>query len=69
MSVQAPTTPGRVSNSPRGCNAPVIGLALKPDEREEVKAIAGLEMRSLSATARVLLLKGMAAYRAEQTDA
>ncbi|SPJ35231.1 hypothetical protein [Kushneria phyllosphaerae] len=58
-------TPTRVTRVPNGCNAKPIWLQLKKDERTNLEVIAGEEMRSLSAQARMFCLKGMEAYRAE----
>ena len=58
-------TPTRVKRVPNGCNARPVWLQLKKSERDDLEAIAGEEMRSLSAQARMFCLKGMEAYRAE----
>jgi|TARA_B100000446_G_scaffold72025_1_gene68258 hypothetical protein len=39
------------------------------DEREELKRIAELEMRTLSATARMLMLRGIAEYDQDTLNA
>ncbi|REC94900.1 hypothetical protein [Kushneria indalinina] len=57
--------PARLKRVPNGCNAKPIWLQLKKDERDSLEVIAGEEMRSLSAQARMFCLKGMEAYRAE----
>lgn len=62
-------TSRRVSRSPNGCNAKPIWLAMKPSERAEIEGIADLEQRSVSATARLLTLKGLEAYRKETAAA
>ncbi|MDT0501619.1 MULTISPECIES: hypothetical protein [unclassified Halomonas] len=57
-----------VSRSPRGCTAQVM-VQVTPLEREKLEAIAELEMRSLSSTARMLLVKGIEQYDAETEKA
>ncbi|MCT8469429.1 hypothetical protein KZO85_12620 [Chromohalobacter canadensis] len=57
-----------VSRSPRGCTAQVM-VQVTPLEREKLEAIAELEMRSLSSTARMLLIKGIEQYNAETEHA
>lgn len=58
-----------VSRSPNGCSAKPIYVSLRPSEREEIEGIADLEQRSVSATARLLTLKGLEAYRKETAAA
>lgn len=53
-----------VSRAPKGCNRPVM-THLTETERQRLEGIAELEMRSLSATSRLLLLKGLEQYEAE----
>lgn len=62
MHVSAPTGT-RVSNAPRGCNAPVIGLALRPEERETLSDLAASESRSKASMARLLVLEALNARR------
>lgn len=62
-------TSPRVSRSPNGCNAKPIWLSLQPKERSEIEGIAELEQRSVSATVRLLTLKGLEAYRKETAAA
>ncbi len=52
------TVPAR---APNGCNKPVM-TQLTEAEREKVEHIAQTEMRSLSATARMLMLRGIQQY-------
>ncbi|MAM57342.1 MAG: hypothetical protein CMN25_08415 [Salinicola sp.] len=44
--------------SPHGCNRPIMTL-LTIEERAEVEAIASRELRSLSGTVRMLMLRGL----------
>ncbi|WP_290273093.1 hypothetical protein [Halomonas sabkhae] len=57
-----------VSRFPRGCTAKVI-VQINPLERRKMGAIAELDMRSLSSTARMLLIKGLEQYEAETEQA
>lgn len=57
------TAPPRVSRSPNGCNAKPIWVALQPEERREIEAIADREARSVSATTRLMVLRGLEEYR------
>lgn len=50
--------------APKGCNSPTM-TNLTVDERHQLERIAQLEMRSLSATARMLMLRGIAQYDQE----
>lgn len=52
------------SNSPTGCNHPVM-THLTADERKQLDRLATKDMRSLSATARMLIVQGLAAAEAE----
>ncbi|WP_431026161.1 hypothetical protein [Halomonas sp. H5] len=52
------------SRSPNGCSKQVM-TQITPDERLKLEEIAELEMRSLSATVRMLMLRGIAQYEAE----
>ncbi len=63
---QANTTaePTSRSPSPRGCNKPLM-THLTPPERKQLEEIASQEMRSLSATARLLIVQGMQQYQDE----
>lgn len=54
--------------APKGCNCPVM-IHLTESEREELKRIQELEMRSMSATGRMLLLRGIAQYDQETLSA
>lgn len=49
------------SRSPNGCSKQVM-TQITPDEREKLKEIAELEMRSVSSTLRMLMLRGMQGY-------
>lgn len=64
MHVSAPTGT-RVSNAPRGCNAPVIGLALRPEERETLSNLAASESRSKASMARLLVLEALSARKTQ----
>lgn len=57
-----------VARSPRGCTAHVM-TQITPQERQKLEDIAELEMRSLSSTARMLLLRGIEQYEAETEQA
>ncbi|SFU79754.1 hypothetical protein [Halomonas korlensis] len=57
-----------VSRAPRGCNRPVMAH-LTESERNELEGLAQREMRSLSATARMLLLRGIEQYQTESAVA
>ncbi|HDS0959711.1 TPA: hypothetical protein QDZ28_003437 [Pseudomonas putida] len=46
------------SPSPRGCSKPLM-THLSPSEREQLEEIATVEMRSLAAMARLLIVQGM----------
>lgn len=61
-------TSPRVSRSPNGCDGKPILVAVSRQERAEFEGIAGKEVRSLSATLRLLALKGLEAYRKEQAS-
>ncbi|MGO2242260.1 MAG: hypothetical protein ACTH5D_10935 [Halomonas sp.] len=54
--------------APKGCNCPIM-VHVTESEREELKRIQELEMRSLSATARMLLLRGIAEYDQDTLNA
>lgn len=56
------------SRSPNGCSQQVM-TQITPDERERLKDIAELEMRSVSATLRMLMLRGIEQYDAETEHA
>lgn len=58
-----------VSRSPTGCNAKPIYLALTPAERAQVERMARAEQRTLSATARLLVLRGIEADAARPESA
>ena len=64
MSEQPPTSV-RTSHAPRGCNAPLIGLALRPDEHNQVASLATDECRSKASMTRILVLEALEARRAE----
>jgi hypothetical protein len=55
------------SPSPKGCNKPLM-THLTQQERRQLERIASQEMRSLSATARLLIVQGMQQHQAA-TDA
>ncbi|GHE20139.1 hypothetical protein [Halomonas urumqiensis] len=52
------------ARSPRGCNRPVM-TQVTDTERSKLEGIAQLEMRSLSATIRMLILLGIQHYEAD----
>ncbi|TKJ10193.1 hypothetical protein [Halomonas sp. 15WGF] len=54
--------------APKGCTSTVL-TRMTEDEREELKRIAELEMRTLSATARMLMLRGIAEYDQDTLNA
>ncbi|WP_110686998.1 hypothetical protein [Salinicola aestuarinus] len=56
-------TQTRRRQSPHGCNRPIMTIVTQ-EEREQVEALAERELRSLSGTVRMLMLKGL-----EQTPA
>ncbi|MGP5308074.1 hypothetical protein [Vreelandella alkaliphila] len=47
--------------APKGCTSTVL-TRMTEDERSDLERIAQLEMRTLSATARMLMLRGIAEY-------
>lgn len=51
------------SKAPRGCNAPPIGLALRPEEHDDVVALADREGRSKASMVRMLVLEALEARR------
>lgn len=53
------TAAPRPSRAPNGCNATPLYLSLTPNERARVLAAAKRDARSISATARLLLLRGL----------
>ncbi len=53
---------------PKGCTSTVL-TRMTEDERADLERIAELEMRSLSATARMLLLRGIAQYDQDTLNA
>lgn len=61
--IAAPAT----RRSPNGCNRPVM-THLAENERVKLERIADIEMRSLSATVRMLLLRGIEQYEAASTS-
>nr|WP_289111323.1 hypothetical protein [uncultured Halomonas sp.] len=66
------TTPNAIAPkpiyAPKGCNCPIMAHVTE-GEREELKRIAELEMRTLSATARMLMLRGIAEYDQDTLNA
>ncbi|MDN7131754.1 hypothetical protein JNO04_05215 [Halomonas sp. MC140] len=54
--------------APKGCNCPIM-VHVTESERDELKRLQELEMRSLSATARMLLLRGIAEYNQDTLNA
>lgn len=51
-------TQTRRRQSPHGCNCPIMTIVTK-EERAKVEALAERELRSLSGTVRMLMLKGL----------
>ena len=65
------TTPCRGRRAPSvrtGLSAQVL-MGLTAEERATLEQVAGLEMRSLSATARMLFLDGLRAYQKATSEA
>lgn len=54
-------TQTRRRQSPHGCNCPIMTIVTK-EERAKVEALAERELRSLSGTVRMLMLKGLEDY-------
>nr|WP_289124409.1 hypothetical protein [uncultured Halomonas sp.] len=54
--------------APKGCTSTVL-TRMTEDERADLERIAELEMRSLSATARMLMLRGIAEYDQDTLNA
>lgn len=50
------------SRSPNGCSCQVM-TQITPDERDQLRAIASAENRTLSATVRIMALSGIEQYR------
>jgi hypothetical protein len=46
-----------------------VKTQITPDERDQLKAVAEMEMRSLSATLRMLMLRGMQGYHDDTVNA
>lgn len=62
-------TPGAAySRSPNGCSKQVM-TQITPDERDQLKAVAEMEMRSVSSTLRMLMLRGMQGYHDDTVNA
>lgn len=51
-------TQTRRRQSPHGCNCPIMTIVTK-EERAQVEAMAERELRSLSGTLRLLMLRGL----------
>lgn len=51
-------TPSSSMRSPRGCNRPLMAH-VTPEERATIDALAKRDERSVSATARLLILRGL----------
>lgn len=62
------STGAAYTRSPNGCNQQVM-TQITPEERERLNSIAGDEMRSVSGTLRMLMLRGMQAYQDETLGA
>lgn len=60
----ANTIPPKVAPGNQACNSPIMAH-ITTAERKELERIAQLEMRSLSATARMLILRGIEQYDAD----
>lgn len=61
MSGHKTTIDDRRSRAPTGCTRQVL-MTLRPEERERLEVIADQEGRSLSSTARLLLLRGLKSW-------
>jgi len=46
-----------------------VNMPLTPSEREDLRALANRESRSIGSMARLLYLRGLAAYKAELAGA
>jgi len=53
------------SRAPIGCTKQVL-MTLRPEEREQLERVAAQEGRSLSSTARLLLLHGLKVWRGQR---
>ncbi|GHB33026.1 hypothetical protein [Salinicola rhizosphaerae] len=60
--------PSKPTRSPRGVEKPVA-MRLMPAERGELERIAGEEVRSAAAMARIIFLRGLAHYRQDSASA
>lgn len=60
--------PPVAARSPKGCNRSVMTM-VTDQERHQLEDIAQLEMRSLSATARMLILRGIEQYNSDTATA
>ncbi|WP_110675934.1 hypothetical protein [Salinicola sp. RZ23] len=54
-------TQARRRQSPHGCSCPIMAI-VTPEERARVEKLAEQEMRSLSGTLRMLMLRGLENY-------
>ncbi|WP_275286904.1 hypothetical protein [Halomonas elongata] len=61
MSATETTSAGVSARAPRGCSSSVM-TQVTPDERRRLENIAQAEGRSLSATVRLLMLRGIQGY-------
>lgn len=62
------TIPPKPIYAPKGCNCPIMSHVTE-SERGDIERIAQLEMRTLSATARMLMLRGIAQYDQDTLNA
>lgn len=63
--MSAHVTPKRTHRAPNGCSAQVC-ISFSPAERERLLALAQREHRSASATARLLIQRGMDSLAADR---
>lgn len=61
MSLAETTSAAIAARSPRGCSSSVM-TQVTPDERRRLERIAQTEGRSLSATVRLFMLRGLQGY-------
>lgn len=63
MNVHSPVT-----RSPNGCSCQVM-TQITPEERDQLKEVAASESRSLSATVRLMALRGLEQYQQSRSEA
>lgn len=67
--MQKPVLREPVSRAPNGMDHARVNMPLTPSEREDLRALANRESRSIGSMARLLYLRGLAAYKAELAGA